>query len=472
MTLTEALSQLAVETPTDAIAESAFAAARTMTLDALACALAGWDAPGVAEVVEQMRDWGGAEEASLLVRGWRLPAPNAAFSNSAMIHALDYDDVHIPGSLHITSVVVPAILAAGEMADAGGRQALEAIILGVEVAGRLAIARRNVATHAHAWHWLPTSVFGGFGAVAAAARLLGLSIEQCANAMGLNYAQTSGNRQALHDRTLTKRLQPGFAARSALWAAALAARGITGPRGALDGEGNIFRVYHGAEPPALEEVMAERPQWEIERVSVKRHTSCGSCHPPLHAAERLREEEALSPHEIDRVEIFGHREGGFVSKPFELGDDPQVSAQFSVRYCVAYALLRGRQRLEDWTDEAIRADEEVADLARAIEFVDVPDDVPEPLTPPADFSPYTTKWQGVIVHTTDGRRLMRAECPARVFAPAAVSEAEVVAKFRQCAQFSRLCDDDATDGLVACLAALTTDRPLRETMRPWWSLTR
>ncbi|MGI5819105.1 MAG: MmgE/PrpD family protein [Armatimonadota bacterium] len=470
MTLTGALSELAINTARDALEGPPRLAARRMTLDALACALAGWDAPGVGEVVDQVRAWGGAEEASLLIHGDRLPAPNAAFANSAMVHALDYDDVHIPGTLHIMSVVLPAALAAAEMAEATGRELLDAVTIGVEVAARPAIWCKGHPKRPLSHAILPTSVFGGFGAVAAAARLRGLSTEQCVNAMGLFYAQASGNRQALHDRTLAKRLQPGFAAQSALWATALATCGVTGPSEALEGESGLLPACYECEPPTAEELMIGRARWEIERVSVKRHTSCGSCHPCLHAAERLREEQRLSPGEIARVEVFGHRAGGFVSKPLEFSRDPQVAAQFSVQYCVAYALLRGPQRLEDWTDAAILADTQVADLARSVTFADVPDDAPDPLPLPADFPPNTIGWQGVIVHTTDGRRLMRAECPAEVFAPDAVSEDDLRVKFHRCAEFSGLRDATRAQTLLASVESLARGTPAHELLRPWWSL--
>jgi len=230
--------------------------------------------------------------------------------------------------------------------------------------------------------------------------------------MGINYAQTSGNRQALHDRTLTKRLQPAFAARSALWATALAGLGITGPSGALDGDGGLFRAYYEAEPPTVEELMVQRPLWEIERTSIKRYPSCGACHSAQGAAERLRVEEGLRPEDIERVEIFGHRLGGFVSQPFEMGDSPQVAAQFNVQWCVAYALLRGGARLADLTDEAVRSDTEVADLARAITFTETPEDAPAIDELPPDVLAYAGRPHGVIVHTRDGRRLMRSRCPA------------------------------------------------------------
>ncbi len=468
MTLTEALSELAIEARE--IPASAERAALKMTLDTLGCALAGRNAPGVPEVVEQLRAWGGAEEASVLVRGDRMPTPNAAFANSVMIHALDYDDVYIPGTLHIMSVVLPAALAAADMADATGRELLEAVTVGVEVAGRPATWCKNHSSRPASHAFLPTSMFGGFGAVATAARLLGLSVHQSVNAMGLNYAQASGNRQALHDRTLTKRLQPGFAARSALWATALAARGVSGPEGALEGEAGLFRAYYECEPPTVDELMTEREQWQIERVSVKRHTSCGACHPALFAALSLREREGLQPEQIARVEVFGHRPGGFVSKPLELSENPQVAAQFSVAYCVAYALLRGEQRLEDWTDEAILADEDVAELAHSITFVEPPSDLPEPPAPPDDFPAQTARSEGLTVVTLEGEELTEADTPAGVFDPDLVSYEDVRAKFRACAEFSGLCEQAHIEDLLASVEALAGDAPLREIVEPWWSL--
>ncbi len=471
MTLTGALSELAVEMPSQGIDDQAIGAARKMTLDALACALAGWDAPGVRDVIEQVRAWGGTEEASVLVHGGRCPAPTAAFANSVMIHALDYDDVHIPGTLHIMSVVLPAAMAAAEMADATGRDLLEAVTVGVEVAGRTALWCKSHDTRLWSGALLPTSMHGGFGAVAAAARLLGLSMEQTVNAMGINYAQASGNRQALHDRTLTKRLQPGFAARSALWATALAERGVTGPEEALEGDGGLFNVYYECDPPTVEELLEPRAQWEIERVSVKRHTSCGACHPALFAAQRLREGENLQPEDIVGAEIFGHREGGFVSEPLDLSENPQVAAQFSVQYCVAYALLRGEQKLEDWTEAAILADEEVAEFADRILFGSVPRFwEKERYESPPDFGPYTRKWQGVQVYTTDEWVHDYAMCPAQVFDPDAVSYEDVQAKFRNCAEFSNLCDDECTEALIASVEALASEAPVRESMEAWWGL--
>jgi 2-methylcitrate dehydratase PrpD len=432
MTMTESLTDIGLAPASADLPESAYEAAARLMLDALGCALAAANAPGMAAVAEQMQDWGGKPEATTLVFGNRVPGPNAVFTNSALVHALDYDDVYIPGILHITSIIVPVVLAAGEMSNASGRDTLAAMIMGIETAGRLGRAETPLRRGAG---FLPSSLVGGFGAVTAAARLLGLSREQCVQAMGINYAQASGNRQALLDHTLTKRLQPAFAARSAMWAVALANRGITGPHRALDGEAGYFQCYMNGTLPSREALTEPREVLAVEHVAVKRFPSCGACHHAQFATERLMAEEALRPEDIDRVELFGCGPGGLVGHPFEPGDSPSVAAQFSVSWAVARTLLRGSPRLADYTDERVAGDTAVIQFARRITYVPVPEGLPPAPPVPLDYPPAHTRPQGVIVHTIDGRRLMRAQYPTETFGPGNATFEQTVEKFRDCARF-------------------------------------
>jgi hypothetical protein len=63
----------------------------------------------------------------------RYTPAGAAFLNGALAHSLDFDDTHAAGSLHPGAAVIPAALAAGEMAGAHGSDVLAAIIAGYEV---------------------------------------------------------------------------------------------------------------------------------------------------------------------------------------------------------------------------------------------------------------------------------------------------------------------------------------------------
>jgi 2-methylcitrate dehydratase PrpD len=452
MTLTGQLTELGLGRKSGEITSAAYAAAKKMLLDTLGCALAGRDEPGVREVVEQMRDWGGKPEATVLFAGSRVPAPSAAFANSTMIHALDLDDVYIPASLHITSIIVPAMLAAAEMADVSGRDALAGLIMGIEVAGRLGIAGRD---RRRSGAFLPSSCDGGFGAVVTAARLLRMSPQQCVDAMGINYAQVSGNRQALLDMSLTKRIQPALAVRSALWAVALAQRGLTGPDRALEGECGYFNAYLNGDVPDGQELIAEKQWYEIENDAIKHYPSCGACHSAHAAADRLKKEEGLQADDIQKVELFGCGPGGLVGRPFSLGRNPQVDAQFSVAYGVALALIRGPMSLDRFTDAAVVADREVVELAKAITFVPKPPDVPEKVVErPPDYGAYTPRPHGVIVYTKDGRRLVRYQCPAQTFEAMSVTFDDVVPKFRACAAYAGVTDAARVEAMVEAVRDL------------------
>ncbi len=441
------------------ITASARQAARKLILDSIGCAIAGRNAPGVVEVRDQMLDWGGKPEATILFTRQRVPAPHAAFVNGTMIHALDLDDIHIPASLHLMSVVFPAALATAEQVGASGRDLLDATIYGIEVAARLGMAERNRRRNEG---FLPASLDGSFGAVAAASWLLGFTVEQCAQAMGINYAQASGNRQALYDATLTKRMQPAYGARSALWSTALAARGVTGAHQALEGMGGYFRVYLNGNVCAPEELTVPRPQFEIERMVLKRYPSCGASHPTQVAAEQLVQNRPFRPDECRSVTIFGLKEGGMVTRPFVIGDNPQVAAQFSVRYAVALTLLRGPAQLHHFTDEAVLADHEVAELAQRIAFGPTPDGLPPPDFHPADYGTYyTDRYCGVVVETADGRTLVGYELPGRHFAPGEPDWAFAQRKFRECAAFDGQLPPTKTESIIATVDGLETTPDLQ-----------
>jgi 2-methylcitrate dehydratase PrpD len=95
--------------------------------------------------------------------------PAAAWVNGALAHALDFDDTHARGSIHPSAPIIPAALAAAEMAGRGGRELLAAVVAGYEVQIRLSLALVPKDHYDRGFH--PTATCGAFGATAAAARL-------------------------------------------------------------------------------------------------------------------------------------------------------------------------------------------------------------------------------------------------------------------------------------------------------------
>ena len=457
MCLSRLLAEMAINTRWEEITPTAIEACRKVILDTLGVAIAGWNAPGIQGTIRQMQKWGGRKEATVLVCGSQVPAPNAACVNGMMIHALDYDDVHDPASLHLMSVIFPAVLAAAEKVNASGQHVLASTILGVEVAARIGMIYNRRRSGYQGRGFMPTTVIGGFGAAAAACRLLGYSVDQTVNALGINYAQASGNRQALFDKTLTKRLQPAFAARNAIWSAALAGQGLTGPENAAEGDAGLFRVYINVAPPSEEEVRRSRGFFEIERDTIKRFTSCGLAHPVTQAALDLAQQYNLRKEDLRDVAIYIH--GGpdgenLVGHPFEMGDNPQVNAQFSAAYGVAVALLRRRAGLAEFTDRQVREDAEVAELAKRIRIVANRDEPGGYVRIEDDFPPHADKPHTVVVTTKDGRELSKAYTIREILSPRAMTMADTIAKFRGCAEFAGICPADRAETIISSVQEL------------------
>ena len=120
---------------------------------------------------------------SLIFATDRRTSPlDAALVNGIASHALDYDDVSGILGGHPSVTLIPAMLALGEQLGSTGRDLALAYVVGFETECRIA---RGVHFHHYDKGWHPTATLGIFGTVAAAARLLRLTPDQTAMALGL-----------------------------------------------------------------------------------------------------------------------------------------------------------------------------------------------------------------------------------------------------------------------------------------------
>ena len=96
-------------------------------------------------------------------------------------------------------------------------------------------------------------------------------------------------------------------------------------------------------------------RFELTNTLFKKFPHCGLSQADTQATLELISEEGLTPENLDsmyiRVQPFTYMG---VGKPFEIGDNPRVNAQFSVQYCVANALLRKSAQLIHFEESYIR----------------------------------------------------------------------------------------------------------------------
>ncbi len=361
ITISGRLAQHVIAMRWEDIPDAAVQSSKRLAIDTLAVAWAGSAAPGVSAAREVLTEEGGRPESTVWAYGGKMPARAAAFINSTSAAALDYDGMRATerGSVHSDSVVLPAALAVAEREHASGRDFLAALVLGNDVVTRL-----GAASQLPHKGWYHTAIFGIYGAVAAAARLLRLDQEATQHALGIALSQTGATQLPNISHSLTKRFSSSFAAHAGVFSALLAARGITAPREAFEGKFGFYALYQPGDAAALfADLGRSYPHVET---AIKKYPSCACNHTAIEAALHIVRDSDLAPADVAAVEVtispYVHR---LVGAPFEPGADPQVTAQFSVQYSVACAILRRRLTVADIQNKAV-LEAEIGGLARSV----------------------------------------------------------------------------------------------------------
>ena len=285
--MTAEVAEFIAATDYGAIPAEVVAMGKKHILDGLGLALAGGVAHSGKIVHRYLEQFEGARGKPASVIGTRLRvAPRfAAFANGVAIHADDYDDTQLAvakdrvyGLLtHPTAPALPAALAVAERDGRSGKDLMTAYHLGVEVECKIAEAI-DPRHYQHGFH--STATCGTFGAAAAAAKLLGLSVEAARRALSIAASQAAGLRENFG--TMTKPFHAGRAAESGLTAAEFAHLGWSAAPNILEADRGFFRAAGGGYDPAAIRGRLGRPWTFVSPgVSIKPHP-CGSLtHPGM-----------------------------------------------------------------------------------------------------------------------------------------------------------------------------------------------
>src|SRR5215831_7901045 len=206
--------------------------ARTAFIDTVGVMLAGTRSEPAALVLEMVRAEGAAPAVSIVGQSLRTSPQLAALANGVAAHALDFDFSYLQGQL--VAPVIPALLPLAESLGATPAETLAAFIVGFEVVSRLGRANPD---HNAGGAWHGTGTIGTIGAAAACARLLKLPPTRIPDVIGISVSLASGVNA--NYGTMTKPLHAGQAARNAVMAAQLAARGFTANSAAIEGRGGF-----------------------------------------------------------------------------------------------------------------------------------------------------------------------------------------------------------------------------------------
>jgi aconitate decarboxylase len=392
MTPAEVIARHLVGRSYEALPAIVVEATKRLILDALATTIGGSPCAWCRILVEQACEWGGREESTILLAGHRVPAPYAAWIHSTMLHSLEYDAVHEGSIVHALTAPFPAALAAAEArGNVSGREFIATVALAADLTCRIGLATQSSMT------FYRGATCGGFGSAAAAAKLWGFNAETTLHALGIVYSQLSGTLQSHREGASVNTMQSGFGAKAGLIAAALARRGITGPRDCFTGLFGYYPLYEGGsyDQSALLGDLGTR--YEVLNISQKPYPCGRLTHGAVELALALYREQAVRADDIVQITVaassFVQR---LVGRPHDAHHQNPLDARLSLPFTIANVLLRGRIEIGD-AEGAALLDPAIHALAQKVTVV-----VDQDLAPPNAPAP-----QRLEITRRSGDRIVR-----------------------------------------------------------------
>lgn len=393
--ITQALAKFSAGLTYEDLSPEAVDRAKYLCLDFAGVTLNGSTTPSARAVVQSIEAIGRPGPSAIIGTASRTLPEYAAMANGTAFHSIELDDVNNEASLHPGVVAYPTALAMADLVPVDGKSFIAAVVAGYDVMVRLGRALKPAEHYGRGFH--PTGTCGAFGAAAVASRLLGLKGDSYTHALGIAGSQAAGSLEFLAQGAWTKRLHPGWASHSGIWAALLARAGFLGPTTIIEGRFGFLHGYSGDPDPSL--VLRDLGEaFQLTRTGVKPHSCCRYKQGPIDCLLDLRQRYNLRPQDVDGVTI-GVLSAGYniISSPEEEKLNPQsvVDMQFSMPFGAAVALLYGRASLAEYAP-GVAQRPEVKEMMSRVQCV----------TDPALDAVFPRRWPAwAEVRTPDGRAL-------------------------------------------------------------------
>ncbi len=283
----------------------------------------------------------------------------AAFANGVMTRSLDISDTYLGRSRGHPSDMVSGLVAVAESVHADGKSLITAMVLAYDVYCSFC---KSVDINSGGWD---QPVYTVLGCVLGTAKLMGLSADETGHALSLalvpNLALAQARRGSLSS---WKGCAGANASRNAVFAAVLAKEGFTGPGEIFEGSGGFWEAVGRSEWPLPDTPM-------IVETRTKFLPVCYHGQSAAFAALELRDK--LDLQQIEEIHVDGYDVAVFM-----MGNDAsrwapttRETADHSLPYCVAVALLDGRLVRDSFADERLR-DPAVAELMRKVKVTEDP----------------------------------------------------------------------------------------------------
>lgn len=307
-------------------------ACKTRVLDSLGCIAAAYDHP-VSVAARGLAHTYKTDSAATVLGSNRRVAPEmAAFANGVMLRLLDMSDMYrMKGGGH-PSDVIPAALAAAEVANVSGEDLISAVAVAYEIyCGCCDV----VDIQSQGWD---QTVFAIVASAMAAGRLMGLDRSQMGHALSLALVPNMALIQTRNGELSSwKGCASANASRNALFAVLLARSGFTGPSAAIEGKGGLWDVV-GQFDWSLQ---LKGAPFRINTTHLKCFPVCYHGQSAIWATLGLRDQVSIGQVEAIRIETYKTAIFFMASDPSRWAPATQETADHSLPYVAAVALRDG-----------------------------------------------------------------------------------------------------------------------------------
>ena len=264
----------------------------------------------------------------------------AGFTNGVMVRYLDCNDSYFsPGGGH-PSDMIPAVLALADPMIADGRTVVTAIALAYEVFCRLS---DQVVVGDLGWD---QGIFSVIGAACGAGRILGLNQDEMGHAISL--AVTPALPLAVTrsgELSMWKGCATAASTRSAIFAAMLAAEGMTGPGEPFEGKRGLWEQAVG-KPVEIHDFplggsRKDDDPFRITQTIVKSYPSQIHTQAPIGLALDLAKEVSLTDIHSIHIDTYHTAASTASSEPEKWDPKTRETADHSIPFLVAAAFQEG-----------------------------------------------------------------------------------------------------------------------------------
>ncbi|MGH7131604.1 MAG: MmgE/PrpD family protein [Phycisphaerales bacterium] len=326
--------------------------AKLFWYDSLGCALGGSQQEDAHILLAHYKEMAPASAGpcTCFVSGFRTNPVDAAFINNHMVRAMDYNDIYWKSDPCHPSDIICGPLALCESLGKSGKDLILATVIAYEVEQRLCEFGLP-GIREYGWHH---ATLTAFAAPMAAARVLGLSVEQTVQAIGISASRTfTPGAVTAGKLTNMKNTVDPWATRMGVESALLAKRGFSGPEHMIDGKEGLYAVFghvqYKGQPAKFDTEMlldklprAAGDHYRILDCGMKSFPIEALSHAPLTAMMKCVKENGIKAADVAeiKVEVIA-RAADILGDPHKYRPDSKETADHSLPYCLAAGLVDG-----------------------------------------------------------------------------------------------------------------------------------